>query len=336
MKICVIGAGVIGLSSALRILERFPEDEVTIFADRFSPNTTCDGAAGFWMPYKVGNTPTSLCLKWSSSTFEHLLNISKSDVGNEAGVDLTSGYKFFSEYTEAPFWKDTCLGFRHVTQREIDLFAPHAKDGWFFISLHCCCEKYLPWLLKQLRRKNCKLVERKLENLLELATYFDVIVNCTGLGSYFLVKDNDLISYQGQLVTVKNVRQNLFWIDSYGPYTTSVHPREEYVIAGTTVYPGKWQTEPSLAIQDEILKRANKLVPNLRNGTVVKSWTGLRPFRSKGVRLEREVMTWRSRKVHVIHNYGHGGGGITLHWGCAGNVANLVGECKHQLLQSKL
>lgn len=207
------------------------------------------------------------------------------------------------------------------------------KDGWFFTSLICCCEKYLPWLMKRLQRKNCKLVKRKIEALQELATYFDVIINCAGLEACFLVKDTSLIPYQGQLVTVNSVHQNLFWIDSCGPDNTAVHPRKGYVIAGTTVYPGKWETKPSLSIQEEILKRTRKLVPNLKNGTVVKSWTGLRPFRSKGVRLEREVITCGLRNVHVIHNYGHGGGGITLHWGCAGDVANLVGKCK---LQSKL
>ncbi|HMC79917.1 MAG TPA: FAD-dependent oxidoreductase, partial [Acidimicrobiia bacterium] len=45
---------------------------------------------------------------------------------------------------------------------------------------------------------------------------------------------------------------------------------------------------------------------------------GLRPFRRDSVRLEREP------GARVIHNYGHGGSGVTLSWGCAEEVSALV------------
>ncbi len=44
---------------------------------------------------------------------------------------------------------------------------------------------------------------------------------------------------------------------------------------------------------------------------------GLRPFRKLGVRLEREQL--HDGRI-VIHNYGHGGAGFTLSWGCAREV----------------
>ena len=59
-RICVIGAGVIGLSTAARVLDAFPGSEVTIIADEFSPFTTSDVAGGFWEPHLLGNTPTEL------------------------------------------------------------------------------------------------------------------------------------------------------------------------------------------------------------------------------------------------------------------------------------
>lgn len=49
---------------------------------------------------------------------------------------------------------------------------------------------------------------------------------------------------------------------------------------------------------------------------------GLRPFRSSGIRIEREVL---DNKL-IIHNYGHGGAGITLSWGSALSAIALMGE----------
>ena len=64
--ITVVGAGVNGLTCAARILGMqagahdrggIPGAQVTVFADRFSSDTTTAGAAGLWGPYKLGSTP---------------------------------------------------------------------------------------------------------------------------------------------------------------------------------------------------------------------------------------------------------------------------------------
>ncbi|KAJ8316619.1 hypothetical protein KUTeg_005813 [Tegillarca granosa] len=55
-KVCVIGAGIIGLTSALTIQENVPEVEVTIVADTFTPNTTSDGSGGFWQPHLLNQS----------------------------------------------------------------------------------------------------------------------------------------------------------------------------------------------------------------------------------------------------------------------------------------
>ncbi|MEU7831255.1 FAD-dependent oxidoreductase [Nonomuraea sp. NPDC049129] len=47
---------------------------------------------------------------------------------------------------------------------------------------------------------------------------------------------------------------------------------------------------------------------------------GLRPYRKGSYRLDKEVLGDK----FVVHNYGHGGGGITLSWGCAAKVRDMV------------
>ncbi|MEP5340752.1 MAG: FAD-dependent oxidoreductase [Algibacter sp.] len=47
---------------------------------------------------------------------------------------------------------------------------------------------------------------------------------------------------------------------------------------------------------------------------------GIRPFRKETYRLEHE----RLNDKLIVHNYGHGGAGLTLSWGCAFEVENLI------------
>jgi glycine/D-amino acid oxidase-like deaminating enzyme len=57
--VAVIGAGVIGLSTAVLAQEKIPGLQVTIISEQFSPHTTGDGSAGLWMPYCLKDTPQS-------------------------------------------------------------------------------------------------------------------------------------------------------------------------------------------------------------------------------------------------------------------------------------
>ena len=62
MRVAVIGAGVIGLSTAKCIYEQYHSTQgnltIEVYADRFTPLTTSDGAAGFWQPYLYDNGRT--------------------------------------------------------------------------------------------------------------------------------------------------------------------------------------------------------------------------------------------------------------------------------------
>jgi D-amino-acid oxidase len=61
--------------------------------------------------------------------------------------------------------------------------------------------------------------------------------------------------------------------------------------------------------------------------TCVRVQVGLRPARSTGVRLEVETLAIGGVDMPVVHNYGHGGSGITLHWGCVQEALALVQHC---------
>src|SRR3954452_42677 len=47
---------------------------------------------------------------------------------------------------------------------------------------------------------------------------------------------------------------------------------------------------------------------------------GVRPYRNGSYRLDAETISGK----FFVHNYGHGGAGITLSWGCAAKVRDIV------------
>jgi D-amino-acid oxidase len=74
------------------------------------------------------------------------------------------------------------------------------------------------------------------------------------------------------------------------------------------------------ATTDQIIAECSRVL-NIEKPNILAERVGLRPFRKSGVRLERGRL--RDART-VIHNYGHGGSGFTLSWGCAREVVNLA------------
>jgi D-amino-acid oxidase len=152
-----------------------------------------------------------------------------------------------------------------------------------------------------------------LRSLDELAG--NVTVNCTGVGARELASDAAVEPHRGQILIVDK-----FDLPAALVHETSLAyaiPRANDCILGGTndvsddLAPKEKDTAKILDICREYLGVT---------GRVREVKVGLRPFRRGGVRLEAEG--------RVIHNYGHGGSGFTVSWGCAEAVAAL---CVHAL-----
>jgi glycine/D-amino acid oxidase-like deaminating enzyme len=101
--------------------------------------------------------------------------------------------------------------------------------------------------------------------------------------------------------------------------------RSDMVVLGGTQERDQFSLEPNEDDCKGILERCCKLVPSLKNAKILKKQAGLRPLRKGGIRLEMEVVVVGEKKVcKVIHNYGHGGSGVTLCWGCANEVCDII------------
>jgi D-amino-acid oxidase len=148
-----------------------------------------------------------------------------------------------------------------------------------------------------------------------------VVVNCAGLGARFLAQDDALYPIRGQIVRVEPLPLTRITLDEDKSHeVTYIVPRSTDCILGGTAQENDWSLEQNMDTAAAIIERCAQLVPEVRDCKVIEHLVGLRPGRST-VRLEAEPQAGGGL---IVHNYGHGGAGITLSWGCAEEAASLV------------
>jgi len=102
-------------------------------------------------------------------------------------------------------------------------------------------------------------------------------------------------------------------------------PRGDVIVYGGTSDEDQWDLSVDDDAVEDIIRRCRKLLPEAytKDMKIVGHWVGLRPFRQEKVNLEKKVLD--DGRI-VVNNYGHGGSGFTLCYGCADEVVRLASE----------
>ena len=295
-RVVIVGAGVTGLSCAVRLAEA--GHRVDVLARDLPLETTSVVAAALWYPYKA--LPQDRVTAWSGSSYAVFAELA----GLDAGVRMMRGTEVLLRPTDDPWWRGAVPDLTHVPP------PPGYADAWSLTAPVIDMPVYLAWLRGRLTELGGTLTRMSLAALPQTD---DLVVNCAGLGSRLLAGDLDVRPVRGQVLLVDGVDLDHWWLDPAGP--TYVVPRTDTVVVGGTDEVGDWSRTASPETATEILHRATRLVPELAGARIVGHRVGLRPVRST-VRLETEG--------RVVHCYGQGGAGVTLSWGCADEVAGLV------------
>jgi D-amino-acid oxidase len=198
--------------------------------------------------------------------------------------------------------------------------------GWRYSAPLVHMSTYLGYLLGRFERAGGRLVLGTVTSLAGAARAAGAraVVNCAGTGAHHLVPDPAVTAVRGQVVIAANPGLSEFFIGlpGAGHELVYVFPHGGTVVLGGTEVAGDWALEPYPAVAERILRDCAAAVPALAGARVLGHRVGLRPVRPT-VRLER-AGAGDGFAGPLVHNYGHGGGGVTLSWGCAREAAALV------------
>ncbi|KAL4234754.1 hypothetical protein ACF0H5_006396 [Mactra antiquata] len=321
--IVVLGAGVIGLSTAINIQTCLPNRHVVIIADKFTTETTSNGAAGIFRPTLEKTPAKSLeqFRKWCTDSFDWYHHLNTDHDPSKTGVLRLSGYQFTDGKIKPPFHHNIGYHFRDLTERELKSFPGDQKCGWMMSTLMVECRRYLPWLTDLFLSRGGRIENRTVSSIEEFAGKCSLLVTCCGLNAVKLLNDQEMFPVRGHLIRVKAPWVKHLYVWNSG--NNYIYAGQDDVVLGGTRHEGAYDTSHNEQWFNDILTKCEKILPGIKNAEVVSKWTGLRPHRTF-VRLEPEIMSFRGKKLQVVHNYGHGANGVALSWGCGKEAAQIV------------
>ncbi|MCX4553792.1 FAD-binding oxidoreductase [Streptomyces sp. NBC_01387] len=337
-EVIVVGGGVIGLTTAIVLAEG--GHPVRVWSRDPAGRTTSAVAGALWWPYRI--EPEELVGRWSLESLREYEALAADP--RRTGVRLVDGVHVGAGIAELGPWAAQLTGLREVAE------GLRARLPLIDMPAH------LGWLRRRLEAAGGRVEERTVTELAEVPS--PVVVNCTGLGAHGLVPDPEVRPVRGQLVLVENpgIDEWCTVVDHTSSDTTYYFPQPGGLLLGGTAQEDDWNLRPDPATAEAIVARCARLRPEIADAKVLAHRVGLRPSRS-AVRLEAErparSLPGRVRPVPagpgtpgtapddpphrtprtdptgpsgqvLVHNYGHGGAGVTVAWGCARKAARLV------------
>ncbi len=331
-RVAIVGAGVSGLTCGIVFAEQ--GHRTVIFAKDTGQQTTSSVAAAVWFPYHV--EPAERVIPLALETYQVLVDLARFP---ETGVSVIESRQFLrTGEIEIPDWaiplgasvipsvvKDgvaeetTTWAGRpegERTGRERIKSLESFKSGFSLQVPLTDTTIYLDYLAGRFRKANGEIKANVcFENLEDVDRQFDLVINCAGIGARDLVQDADLEPHRGQVAIVPKIKGlSCAIVCDDEPLMYAIPRANDCVFGGTNELSANLAADP--ATTERIVTECSRVL-NVEKPNVLAERVGLRPFRKSGVRVERGQL--RDGRT-VIHNYGHGGAGFTLSWGCAREV----------------
>ena len=311
MDVLVIGAGVSGLTTAICLAEAGLS--VTIRTAALPGQTTSVAAGAVWGLTRVG--PPERIVEWGRVGLETLAKLA-TEPGT--GVRIAAGRRSPAARSSLTDWTGLVTGLRPSGKSELP---DGSTDGWRYTAPLATMPIYLDYLHARFERAGGTLEVSPVRSLGELAGTAPVIVNCTGATARDLVPDPAVVPVRGQVVIAANpgIEEFLIDRDPEPPWIVYMFPHGDTILLGGTNDEGNWDKEPKTEVAERIMAQCSAIEPRLRGVEILGHRVGLRPC-GPAVRLESEPLDGSV----LWHNYGHGGAGVSLSWGCAAEITTAV------------
>ncbi len=313
-RIAIIGAGVSGLTCGVAFAER--GHRVAIFADEIGRQTTSGAAAAIWWPYDA--EPAGKIVPWALATYKALADLARDALSGVSMIELRTFSR--AGQVQIPNWAPP-LGARLLVMANEAEASLRAFVSGFVVKVPLMDTAiYLDYLARRIRTAGGEINGNvRFEKLEDIDLAFDLLINCAGVGAKMLVGDSKLEPHRGQIAVVSKIENLPYTVVCDDLPLTYVIPRtNDCVFGGTNESSSDRRVDP--VATERIVTECCRVL-DIGHPNVLDERVGLRPFRKSGVRLESD----RARDGRsVIHNYGHGGSGFTVSWGCAQSVLDLA------------
>lgn len=326
--IVVIGAGVVGLTTALRLLQR--GHRVQVRAESIETPPASWAAPAMFTPYP--GPEEGRWRRWTESAFVELARVAREHP--ESGVVMGPLRELFHAPREIPEWSARLLSIRPIAP------APPLAQAHDSLRPVIDMVRYLPWLRDRVVAQGGVLQERRVDSLdAVLQEGFAAAVLCAGTGSGELARDPRVRPMHGQVAHVPNDigLDHSVHDDGPGGHTTYVFRFSDRLVVGGTFQANRPAVGTDPASIEAILERGRAMLrldghPRWSDlGSVVLEARGAaRPTRgAAGVYEDVRVGPDPEHGRRLIHHYGHGRQGATLSWATSTEVADLLGGSLH-------
>ena len=312
-RVAIIGAGVSGLTCAMILAEH--GYRASIFAEEIGQQTTSAAAGAIWFPYDA--EPVEKVIPWALETYNILVDLSRDPPSGVSMIELRTFAR--GGEIQIPEWA-YALGARLlVMSSEVETSLTVFSSGFALKVPLMDTTIYLDYLAQRFVNAGGEInANVRFERLEEVDRSFELIINCCGIGARELVHDVDLEPHRGQVAIVPKIDISSAIVCDNAPLMYAIPRANDCLVGGTNELSGDRDVDPTTTAR--IVAECSRVL-NIEPPMIVAERVGIRPFRKSGVRVESEhLQDGRT----AIHNYGHGGSGFTLSWGCARQVLRLA------------
>ena len=312
-RVAIIGAGVSGLTCGVVFAER--GFRTAIFAEQIGQQTTSGAAGALWFPYDA--EPADKVIPWAIAGYKVLVDLAQDPGSGVSMIELRQYCR--TGNIQIPDWASVIS----TDVKKLSNFSESVFSDGFSLRVPLMDTTiYLDYLANRFQKSGGSISANvRFEKFEDVDPKFSLVINCAGIGARDLAKDLDLEPHRGQVAVVPkvdNLKGAIVCDDA--PLMYAIPRMNDCLFGGTNEISDVLEPDP--ATTKTIVAECRRAL-KIENPAVLRERVGLRPFRKSGVRLEKAIL---SDGRTLIHNYGHGGSGFTLSWGCAEEVLKTAEE----------